>query len=182
VYAGINARINAGRFFAAQSLKFGLPGKTGSMEDRDRMAYWTDTNKTTLTNYSISEIEMTSALFSETRIGWRQPIKGAAAGEVFAAFDLKYILFEANYTQGLYYAADESGNPAGYIRKLTEKIHRLRADMAHPLSGLSGVRRFERLFQRERLCQTQSFYHRLRQRPAPSEAAWDAGLTFSLRF
>jgi len=120
-YAGVKARVNINRFFAAQSLKFGIPGETGSMEDRDWLAYFTATNKATLTNYSISDTNLAAAVFSETRIGWRHPLRGAAAGEAFAAFDVKYVQFEANYTQGLYYDEDSNGRSAGYIWESTEK-------------------------------------------------------------
>jgi outer membrane protease len=68
-------------FFSSLSLKFGFPGKTGIMEDRDWM-----TSKDELTNYSLSDNYTNQALLLDFLLGLSLPLGPRGRIKLFWSF------------------------------------------------------------------------------------------------
>jgi len=98
-----------GGFIAAGSLKFGLPFKTGNIEDRD----WDDSRNDDLTNYSKHDASSQNAIFADISGGYSWPLNDFLALSVAGKFSYMYFswMAEDGYLQ---YATEDSSNPHQY--------------------------------------------------------------------
>jgi outer membrane protease len=78
-------------FFSDVSLKFGLPGRTGNMEDRD----WQAANYSDLTNFSTHDNYMKGAFFLDISAGLSFPVKSWFVIKPFTNFSLMYFSWTA---------------------------------------------------------------------------------------
>lgn len=109
VYTGIEVFFGPGEpfiksgFITAASLKFGLPLKTGIIEDRD----WQDDNFDYLTNYSRHDSYAQNTILADVSAGYSWHIRDFLTIGAFAEFSYMYFSFmaENGYFQ---YAADNT--------------------------------------------------------------------------
>jgi len=103
VYIGLHADFGPGEpfkrsgFTASASIKFGLPLRTGSMEDRD----WLDSRYDYLTNYSWHEAYAQNAILADVSAGYSWSIRDFFVISVFAEFSYMYfsLMAENGYAQ-----------------------------------------------------------------------------------
>ena len=111
IYVGLD--VNFGRrepfeqnsFLAGASVKFGLPLKTGIMEDRD----WQDKDYDYLTNYSRHDVYTQNAILLDLSAGYYWRVKDFLTIGVLGEFS--YMYFSMMAENGYYqYAAKSGGN------------------------------------------------------------------------
>jgi len=78
-------------FIASGSLKFGLPFKTGSIEDRD----WDDSRNDDLTNYSKHDAYSQNAIFADISAGYSWPLNDFLALSASGKFSYMYLSWMA---------------------------------------------------------------------------------------
>ena len=85
-------------FFADVSLKFGIPGNSGLMEDRD----WLDYNFDQLTHYSVHNNYLKNAVLSDISIGKAFSIHNKIRIKPFISYSYMYLSWEASGGSLLY--------------------------------------------------------------------------------
>ena len=91
-------------FFSTLSLKIGLPGKSGKMEDRD----WASVENTALTHYSIHDNVINELFFFDIDTGFSFPLNRFLLLKTYMAISYMRFSFTGQYGQGTY--ASSLGN------------------------------------------------------------------------
>ena len=92
-------------FIAAGSLKFGLPLKTGSIEDRD----WMNSDHDWLTHYSLHEAYSTNDILVDLSAGYSWRLTRSLVLGVGGEFSFMYLSWSGSNGYGQYPAGDDSG-------------------------------------------------------------------------
>ncbi|MDR2068517.1 MAG: omptin family outer membrane protease [Spirochaetaceae bacterium] len=148
VYLGVDANYtwrkpeNTWGIFADTSLKFGIPGKTGVMEDRD----WMDARYSEfLTHYSVHDNKTENAVFFDTSVGASFQIFDRFLLKTYIAYDLMYFAWSATGGSLLY--PDSYGGHGYYLRPIEVISYKQTWHMLSP--GVAFYGEFNRYFNAE---------------------------------
>ena len=100
VYTGIEAEFGPRKngFITALSLKYGLPFKTGIMENRD----WDDSRNENLTHYSVHDSYSQSAFLADLSVGYSWSPKESLAIGLYGEFSYLFFSWSAKYGYSQY--------------------------------------------------------------------------------
>ena len=110
MYAGFNAGINPGDFFTnrgfnfALFFKYGIPIKTGAMEDRD----WLNPQENFLTRYSRHDAFSQSTFFADLSAGYSWPFGNSLALKTFLEFSFSRLSWSGENGYYQYSPGDSS--------------------------------------------------------------------------